>query len=768
METDTVEAEEVTESSAWSAAQGESVNLGTRTEVSETATGDLPFMDDVVDDTQAPDVEISPASELSHEEQKVEPTQSPSPPLDQDEPGTGLSVDELKHREPDRPELVDVSRKLGRDSVQVAGSDKISGTDYSPIAISGADNADLAEASKQLGEELAANTDLDWQSTPDPNQEAKTTILHKPASPSASSSRLSAQPGASPAASSSRLPAQPGTSPYASSSRLPAQPGTSPYAGSSRLPAQPGTSPYWSSTRLPAQPERSPSSSSSSIPAQPEASRSPAQRSQLPKAVPPLLRKTGTHAAAEPPGDESGTGGTGPAGSRKGRHSTTLTRIEFSESLLHQQEKIGSLQSPVEEIKKNISSQQDNVKFNISTVKDLIRTRPLVSSVGAASLLILILSCGALSQGLAKTCLQDGVAAFNAHKYQDAISSFDRAIMLKRDYVEALLDRGDSYSALADSDRAWSDYDNVLHIESTNARALEKRAAASLEMGKNEEAVSDYKQLLDLDQGKYKSAENLTNLGTAYFAMQEYGKALEQFNECLSTFPHEAATYLKRAMCYEGLQQFGKAAQDYDQVLKLDAGNVKALVSRARCFQEAHNFTDDLPYLQRAISLQPKNAAAYKYLGIHYARVQEPNQALAQFNKAIALNKTDAQSYLERSAILKAKGEVTKALADLTTMQSLPGFDETSAQHYLNLVKLHSSAGNFTAALADVNQLIAVDPEHKPAYLINRAECFAGMKAYAKALADCEEALKEKPNNADAIMSHGHYSVLAGQQNDSH
>ncbi len=491
---------------------------------------------------------------------------------------------------------------------------------------------------------------------------------------------------------------------------------------------------------------------------------SPKTPIELPKSVPHLLRRTGTFAAATAPGDNSKPASGEANNSQSGRHNQTLTRIEFSAGLIHQQESIGSMQSPVEEMKKNINSQKDSVKFNFATVKELCRTHPLVSSIGAASAIFLLASCGALSQGLSKTFIHSGLAQIKAQHYQEAIPDFDRAIFLRQDSIDAYLDRGDCYFALGDFDKAFLDFNNVLRLSPRNSRALEKRAATNLELGKNEEAISDYLQLDGLPESEWKqSAESLTNLGAAYFALEEYGKALEQFNQCITLFPANVSAYLKRARCYEGLKQYDKAAQDYNQALKLEPNNVKALVNRARCFQSMHNFTDDLPYLNRALALQPRNAGANKYLGIHYARLQDPAKALPALDKAIGTNGSDAETYQERATLLADKGDVVKALTDLQSMAKLPGFD-ADAKYYLGMAKLHMASGNFAGAVNDFNHLITDDPDHKTEYLLKRAESFASLHDYKKALADCSLLLQEKPNDVQAAISHGRYSLLAGNK----
>ena len=68
--------------------------------------------------------------------------------------------------------------------------------------------------------------------------------------------------------------------------------------------------------------------------------------------------------------------------------------------------------------------------------------------------------------------------------------------------------------------------------------------------------------------------------------------------------------------------------------------------------------------LERAIKIQPKNAAFYNSLGYIYNEKRSPQKALTHLTKAITLNNNYAEAYLNRAKCLKAQGKLKEAIKD--------------------------------------------------------------------------------------------------------
>ncbi len=133
------------------------------------------------------------------------------------------------------------------------------------------------------------------------------------------------------------------------------------------------------------------------------------------------------------------------------------------------------------------------------------RSRDLVKVAGH------LLAQGRLNRSLA-VCNQalqfdrGNAAAYNRRgavfkatgKYAWALKDFSRAIKLGPDYVDALVNRGDTHFDLGQYTRAMADYDNAIRIGPEGTRAFRGRARLLFKTRNYERAIADMRRALAL------------------------------------------------------------------------------------------------------------------------------------------------------------------------------------------------------------------------------------------------------------------------------
>jgi tetratricopeptide (TPR) repeat protein len=123
-------------------------------------------------------------------------------------------------------------------------------------------------------------------------------------------------------------------------------------------------------------------------------------------------------------------------------------------------------------------------------------------------------------------------------------------------------------------------------------------------------------------------------------------------------------------------------------------------------------------------------------LGHFYNR--EFDQALEQYDKAIAISPNRGQSYLQRGCVLAAQGANDRAIADFDKAIE---YDPRLAAAFLNRGRLRISAADLDGALKDFEQAMILKP-NDPAVYLNRGICYARLQIHPKAVADFERVLK--------------------------
>jgi lipoprotein NlpI len=92
-----------------------------------------------------------------------------------------------------------------------------------------------------------------------------------------------------------------------------------------------------------------------------------------------------------------------------------------------------------------------------------------------------------------------GIANKAKGNYNQAISDYDRAIELNREYANAYNNRGVVHYAIGNLDQAISDYNKAIELNPKHVNAYSNRGLAHKAKGYYEQAVSDYTIAMVLD-----------------------------------------------------------------------------------------------------------------------------------------------------------------------------------------------------------------------------------------------------------------------------
>ena len=127
------------------------------------------------------------------------------------------------------------------------------------------------------------------------------------------------------------------------------------------------------------------------------------------------------------------------------------------------------------------------------------------------------------------------------------------------------------------------------------------------------------------------------------------------------------------------------------------------------------------------------------------------DEAMREFNRAIALDNRLAEAYFYRAFLYDEAGSFDRAIADYTQAIRL---DPNYMVAYNNRGSAYSDIGDFDRAIADYNQTIRLNPNLADAYH-NRGLAYFNIGGFDRAIADYTQAIRLDPNNADAYMLRG-------------
>jgi tetratricopeptide (TPR) repeat protein len=175
---------------------------------------------------------------------------------------------------------------------------------------------------------------------------------------------------------------------------------------------------------------------------------------------------------------------------------------------------------------------------------------------------------------------------------------------------------------------------------------------------------------------------------------------------------------------------------------------IKALTLRATLAQDPKKKLGDL---DEAIRANPKNAAPLRLRGMVHARLEQYDEALADFDAALALTPEDAREYAitleERAEVLIELERYDEAIAGLEKVRQLA---PEAVAPLIQQARVLGLQENYPKALEALNEAYKLQPADLRVLLV-RASVYLELEELESALADVDQALKLSPGLSEAM-----------------
>ncbi len=330
--------------------------------------------------------------------------------------------------------------------------------------------------------------------------------------------------------------------------------------------------------------------------------------------------------------------------------------------------------------------------------------------------------------------------------YGEALTHFDRAIALKKDYVWAFIARADARGARKEFKLALADLDVAVRYDAT------------------------------VSYGPYLRGKVKGSLG-------DHAGAVEDFTLALSASPQWGEAYFQRSMAKERLGDAEAAAADYALALRfvVDNDNTRSKFMRHRLsrieegdnssfqtdFDEIIGSNPDNPYefmvrssgLDRASSIEQMDHASFYWRGSIRHQKEDYRDAIADLTAAIDRKPDHAPSFEVRGKAKWDLGDMKGAMLDMNRAIEI---DPERAQPYRLRGEFHQRHGDLAAALADFDRAAELDAD-TASPLVSRGNVLELQGKLEAALASYNRALERDKTNGRARVCRGLYWYRRGE-----
>jgi tetratricopeptide (TPR) repeat protein len=282
--------------------------------------------------------------------------------------------------------------------------------------------------------------------------------------------------------------------------------------------------------------------------------------------------------------------------------------------------------------------------------------------------------------------------------------------MLARRYRElaGIYSRGDFV------ERAIAEYKNAMEADPESLFLRVELAELYWRVGRIADAVRDAEAVLEVNpdqEGAHRLLANIywRNLGEAQqdrVARQSLEKAIVHFEALARLNAEDADTHIALARLYRLSNQPEKAEEALKQVLENDPDSRNAAVNLAQLYFDQGEYQLAIELLKR-VPEEEMDAPHLATLGYAYAQAHEYDEAVAAYQKALALDPENQEFRRALAEALMSDNRLAEARAELERVLKADPHDGAS---HLRLAQIDRQEGKFDAARKGLERAAALLP----------------------------------------------------------
>lgn len=165
----------------------------------------------------------------------------------------------------------------------------------------------------------------------------------------------------------------------------------------------------------------------------------------------------------------------------------------------------------------------------------------------------------------------------------NSIWAYDRTIDVFPLGYKAFNDRGSIYLDQGEFDKALSDFNDAIRLNSNSDIAYYNRGILYFKQGNLKEALFDYNDAIQINQD---NSFAYNNRGLVYKLLDDFEKAFSDFNKSIQLNSSNAEAYYNRGNIYCDLDDFGKAISDYTEAIKLNTSYANGYNNRGKVYEK--------------------------------------------------------------------------------------------------------------------------------------------------------------------------------------
>lgn len=248
-----------------------------------------------------------------------------------------------------------------------------------------------------------------------------------------------------------------------------------------------------------------------------------------------------------------------------------------------------------------------------------------------------------------------GVALRSLLRQEDALASYDQAIIWNETSAVAHFNRANTLTTLLRIDEAIASYDQAIALSENYADAYYYRGNALVALKRKYEALESFDRATAI---KRDFVDALFARGMILEELKYFEEALKSYQSVASLRPEHAEAHFRRGRIFEEQKEFEKALVNYDSAIASPADHLEARNNSGVVLLNLGRLEEALACFDGAIAVKDNYALAHRNKGIILRDLNRLDEALLSIEKALQLNPDYADAYFDKSLVRLAQGNL--------------------------------------------------------------------------------------------------------------
>ena len=295
-----------------------------------------------------------------------------------------------------------------------------------------------------------------------------------------------------------------------------------------------------------------------------------------------------------------------------------------------------------------------------------------------------------------------------------------------------------------------SDLTQAIAIEPENAYWHYLRGYLYRAWGKYPQAITDFDRAIAITPD---NPQFYIERGDSHYLLKRYPAAERDLTRALELKPDNVAVYCQRAKLYLAQKSYDRAKSDWNQAIRLAPKRRDLYLNRASLHSQQRDYQHSVADLTFALNLSEianEQEEIFVQRACCYLQLRKYHAAKADFDRAIALNPTNVNYYIERGQLLFLHLQKnSEAEQDINHAIKLA---PKHPKGYQMRARFYNHIGLRGKAEEDITKAIELNPKDLACYL-ERGNLYRMMKRYADALIDYNKAVELNRSNVYVVIA---------------